>query len=78
MLPRFEVRVGKANKDFAQLVLFEEIGQELHGVGADACRVLEHLVVILLPQCPDLLLDELGDVCTDLKSCMGISYLPTA
>lgn len=78
MLSRLEVRVGKANEDFAQLVLFEEIGQELHGICPDACRVLEHLLVILLPQCPNLLLDEFGDVCTDFKSCVSISYLPVA
>ena len=40
VLPRLEVRVGKEEEDFRELVFADEVGQELHRVGADACEVL--------------------------------------
>jgi hypothetical protein len=40
VLSGFEVWIGKANENFAQLSLFEEIGEKFHRVGTDASRIL--------------------------------------
>ena len=40
MFSNFEVRVREAKKDPRELVFHEEVGEELHGVGAEAGDVL--------------------------------------
>lgn len=47
MLSGFEVRVGEADEDFAELCFFEEIGKKFHRVGADARRVLVKRTAVL-------------------------------
>lgn len=40
MFPRFEVRVGEAEEKPGERAAGEEIGEEFHGVGAEAGDVL--------------------------------------
>jgi hypothetical protein len=47
VLSGFEVRVGEADEDFADLCLFKEIGKKFHRVGADARRVLVKRTAVL-------------------------------
>lgn len=48
VLARLEMRIGEANEDFAELVLFEKVGEKLHRVGADAGGVLIELGGLVL------------------------------
>jgi len=43
MFPLFEMRVRETKEDFRELVFLEEVGQEFHGVCADAGGVLVEL-----------------------------------
>ena len=40
VLARLEMRIGKADKDLAQLAAPEEVGEELHRVGAEGGDVV--------------------------------------
>lgn len=41
MFPLFEVRVRETEEDLGELVFGKEVGEEFHGVGADAGDVLK-------------------------------------
>lgn len=73
VLSGFEVRVGEAKKDFRELVLLEEVGQELHGIGSYARSVLiEAILFILRPQSLESFHDVFCDLSSDFHSCRGI------
>jgi hypothetical protein len=53
----FEVRVGKADEDLAELTLAEEVGEELHGVGTETGGILVGTSRVLGAESPYFLLD---------------------
>ena len=73
MLARFEMRVREAEEDAGQLGAPEEVGQELHRVGAQGGDVLVFrgrvgLGLGLAAQGADPVLDVRGDLRTDLET----------
>jgi hypothetical protein len=62
VLPLLEMRVWKAEKDRAELLLAEEVGKELHGIGAQTTDVLiGSILCILRSESPNFILDIFSD-----------------
>lgn len=63
------MRVGKAKEDAGELAAAEEVGEEFHGVGAEAGDVLvEGCVGVLVAEGLDAVLDKGGDLGADFHS----------
>ena len=65
------MRVGKAEEDFGELGAAEEVGEEFHGVSAQACDVLVATrgKWKLLAEGVDAVLDVGRYLCADLETC---------
>lgn len=70
VFPCLEVRVGETDEDLGQLCLFEEVGEELHAVGAEAADVLVPASLLVLnSKGLDALLDVFCNRSADLEAC---------
>lgn len=68
VLSGFEVRIGEADEDLAELPLLEKVGQKFHRVRSQAGRILVRPALVLLAKSLDLVLDELGDVRSNFET----------
>lgn len=68
MFPRFEVRVGEADEDLAQLSFSEEVRKESHCVGAKAGCILVEATGVLGAQGTYPIGNVGGNLSSDFKT----------